>query len=126
MRVRPHALRGVRCDHTGRTGPQPRRTAPDAGAAQCRPGVTNATHVAVPLKYGREDPDSAPVVVAKGYDAVAQQIEACGGEPDRPWLRTSRSRALAKEVDVGKPIPVQWYQAVAEVLAVVYELKQAG
>jgi flagellar biosynthesis protein FlhB len=36
------------------------------------------------------------------------------------------ARALAKEVDIGKSIPVKWYQAVAEVLAVVYKLKKAG
>jgi flagellar biosynthesis protein FlhB len=37
------------------------------------------------------------------------------------------ARALAKELDIGDPIPVKWYQAVAEVLSMVYKLKkQAG
>jgi flagellar biosynthesis protein FlhB len=40
--------------------------------------------------------------------------------------RTCSSRGLAKEVEIGKSIPVKWYQAVAGVLAVVYELKKAG
>ena len=35
-------------------------------------------------------------------------------------------RALAKEVAVGKAVPVKWYQPVAEVLAYVYKLKKAG
>jgi flagellar biosynthetic protein FlhB len=36
------------------------------------------------------------------------------------------ARALAKEVDIGKPVPTKWYQAVAEVLAMVYRLKKVG
>src|SRR4051812_26990655 len=38
--------------------------------------ITNPTHVAVALKYDRDQPNSAPIVVAKGYDAIAQKIKA--------------------------------------------------
>lgn len=33
------------------------------------------------------------------------------------------ARALAKEVEIGKAIPTKWYQAVEEVLSIVYTLK---
>jgi flagellar biosynthetic protein FlhB len=89
--------------------------------------ITNPTHVAVALKYDRDDPNSAPVVVAKGYDAVAQKIKAIAAENRITMVENvTLARALAKEVEVGKSIPVKWYQAVAEVLAVVYKLKKAG
>ena len=34
------------------------------------------------------------------------------------------ARALAKEVEIGKPVPTKWYQSVAEVLSMVYKLKR--
>jgi flagellar biosynthesis protein FlhB len=37
------------------------------------------------------------------------------------------AQALAKEVEVGHPVPTKWYQAVAKVLSLVYKLrKKAG
>jgi flagellar biosynthetic protein FliR/FlhB len=32
--------------------------------------------------------------------------------------------ALAKEVEIGRPVPTKWYQAVAEVLSMVYRLRK--
>ena len=34
------------------------------------------------------------------------------------------ARALAKELNVGDTVPVKWYQAVAEILSMVYKLKK--
>jgi flagellar biosynthetic protein FlhB len=86
--------------------------------------ITNPTHVAVALKYDREAM-AAPVVVAKGYDAIAQRIKAIAAENHIPMVENiPLARALAKEVDIGKPIPGKWYTAVAEVLAMVYKLKK--
>jgi len=36
------------------------------------------------------------------------------------------ARSLAKAVEIGRAIPTKWYQAVAEILALVYKLKNAG
>ncbi|MCK6490406.1 MAG: EscU/YscU/HrcU family type III secretion system export apparatus switch protein [Planctomycetes bacterium] len=67
------------------------------------------------------------VVVAKGYDEVAQRIKAIAAEHHITMVENvTLARALAKEVDIGKPVPTKWYQAVAEVLAMVYRLKKAG
>lgn len=88
--------------------------------------ITNPTHVAVALKYDQAKM-AAPVVVAKGYDEVAQRIKAIAAEHHIPMVENvPLARALAKEVDIGKPVPTKWYQSVAEVLAAVYRLRKAG
>lgn len=48
--------------------------------------------------------------------------------PIQPLLRKNipLARALAKEVEIGRAIPIKWYQAVTEVLALVCKLKKAG
>lgn len=85
--------------------------------------VTNPTHYAVALKYDGESGMNAPKVVAKGADFLALKIRyiaAASGVPivERPPL----ARALYREVKVGREIPPQHYEAVAEVLAYVYRL----
>jgi flagellar biosynthetic protein FlhB len=84
--------------------------------------VTNPTHFSVALKYDK-DGMHAPKVVAKGQDFVAlriREIAAASGVPilERPPL----ARGLYHAVEVGQEIPEQFYAAVAEILAYVYEL----
>jgi len=84
--------------------------------------VTNPTHYAIALKY---DPTgmSAPKVVAKGQDFLALKIREIAAEAGVPILeRPPLARSLYKMVDVGQEIPEQFYAAVAEILAYVYEL----
>ncbi len=88
--------------------------------------ITNPTHVAVALKYDQLTM-AAPVVLAKGYDTVAQRIKALAAEHGIPMVENvALARALAKDVPVGKAIPAKWYQSVAEVLAYLYKMKKAG
>jgi flagellar biosynthetic protein FlhB len=85
--------------------------------------VTNPTELAVALKY---DPQTmpAPVVVAKGAGLIAQRIRRIALEHEIPIVeRKPLAQILYKTVDVGKPIPLEQYQAVAEVLKYVYQLK---
>lgn len=85
--------------------------------------ITNPTHVAVALRYDRHEMD-APVVVAKGYDLVAQRIKAIASEHDIIQVENvPLARALAKEVEVGQFVPPEFFQAVAEVLGHVYRLQ---
>jgi flagellar biosynthetic protein FlhB len=87
--------------------------------------VTNPTHVAVALRYRRDE--GAPVVAAKGYDDVAQYIKKLAREYDIPQVENvPLARELAKRVKAGKAIPVDLYTAVAEVLAFVYRLRGRG
>jgi flagellar biosynthesis protein FlhB len=85
---------------------------------------SNPTHVAVALKYDAQNM-AAPIVLAKGYDEVAQRIKALAAEHGIPQVENvALARALVKEIAVGKPVPGKLYQAVAEVLSYVYKLKR--
>jgi flagellar biosynthesis protein FlhB len=86
--------------------------------------VTNPTHFSVAIKY---DPETmrAPRVVAKGVDFLAMRIRQVAmlhevSIVERPPL----ARGLYYGVDEGREIPLEFYQAVAEVLAHVYRLEQ--
>jgi flagellar biosynthetic protein FlhB len=84
--------------------------------------VTNPTHFAVALKYDAGTMH-APRVVAKGQDFMAQRIREIAIANGIPILeRPPLARALHKLVQVGQEIPEQYYSAVAEILAYVYEL----
>lgn len=83
--------------------------------------ITNPTHFAVALRYDRER-DAAPVVVAKGADALAAQIRKIAKENDVALVENPPlARALFKVVEPGQLIPADLFRAVAEVLAYVYQ-----
>ncbi len=83
--------------------------------------VTNPTHFAVALKYERGR-DKAPVVLAKGENAFAKRIKALAIEHGVPMVENKPvARALFKHARVGKTIPIELYQAVADILAFVYK-----
>ncbi|MEZ5307046.1 MAG: flagellar biosynthesis protein FlhB [Pyrinomonadaceae bacterium] len=82
--------------------------------------VTNPTHFAVALRYER-DTDIAPVVVAKGADFVAKKIREIAAENDVPLFENPPlARALYRAVEPDQIVPVEFFGAVAEVLAYVY------
>jgi flagellar biosynthetic protein FlhB len=85
--------------------------------------VANPTHISVALRYRVHE--GAPMVTAKGYDEVALYIRKLAKERDIPVIENKPlARALAKRVKPGKPVPVDLYAAVAEILAFVYRLKK--
>ncbi|HEY3757007.1 MAG TPA: EscU/YscU/HrcU family type III secretion system export apparatus switch protein [Opitutaceae bacterium] len=82
--------------------------------------VTNPTHYAVALKYERGR-DQAPVVLAKGENRFALRIKAIAAEHGVPTVENRPvARMLFALGRVGETIPPELYQAVAEILAVVY------
>jgi flagellar biosynthetic protein FlhB len=86
--------------------------------------VTNPTHVAVALRYLRQEMQ-APKVVAKGAGYVAERIKAIAHEHHVPVVENRAvARNLFKTVEIGNPIPKTLYKAVAEILAYVYQLKR--
>lgn len=86
--------------------------------------ITNPTHYAVALKYSDEH-GGAPVVVAKGADAIAEKIRELAREHRVPLLSAPPlARALYRHVDLGREIPAALYTAVAQVLAYVFQLKR--
>lgn len=85
--------------------------------------VTNPTELAIAIQYDPQEM-AAPVVVAKGAGVLAQRIRRLALENNIPVVeRKPLAQLLYKEVDIGKPVPVDSYAAVAEVLAYVYQLK---
>lgn len=84
--------------------------------------VANPTHICVALRY--RPAEGAPVVTAKGYDEVAFYIRRLAEESGIPVIENKAlARALAEGAKVGRMIPMDLYQAVAKVLAVVYRMK---
>lgn len=82
--------------------------------------ITNPTHYAVALKYER-GVDSAPVVLAKGEDALARRIKAIAAAHEVPMVENRPvARMLYAASRVGEAIPAELFQAVAGILAFVY------
>ena len=85
--------------------------------------VTNPTHVAVALKYEAKSMD-APQVVAKGGDFLCEKIKEVAREHNVPIVeRPELARTLYATAEVGQGIPETLFVAVAEVLAMIYRLR---
>ncbi len=85
--------------------------------------ITNPTHFAVALKYDK-DKYGAPYLLAKGADLIAENIKKIGRENSIPIVENKPlARTIFDSIDVGDVIPEDLYEAVAEVLAYVYSLK---
>lgn len=86
--------------------------------------VTNPTHFAVALSYDRSKM-AAPVVVAKGADALAARIREIAREAGVPIIENPPlARALHAHAEPGDPIPATLFTAVAEVLAYLVRIRQ--
>ena len=86
--------------------------------------VTNPDHYAVALRYS-ERTMRAPRVVAKGSLLVAERIAQLARDNGVPVLRAPPlARALFAHAEIGREIPGALYNAVAEVLAWVYQLRR--
>jgi flagellar biosynthetic protein FlhB len=86
--------------------------------------ITNPTHFAVALKYKPEEMD-APVMVAKGADAVAIRIRDLAKENKIPIIENPPlARALFDSMEIDQVIPSEHYKAVAEVISYVFKLRR--
>lgn len=86
--------------------------------------ITNPTHFAVAIKYD-EKIANAPIVVAKGKDAIALRIIKIAKENNVITVENKPlARALFNVVEINEAIPEEFFQAVAEVLAYVYSLEK--
>ncbi|WP_315114374.1 fused FliR family export protein/FlhB family type III secretion system protein [uncultured Clostridium sp.] len=85
--------------------------------------ITNPTHISVAIRY-KEGENKAPVLVAKGTDFVALKIKEKAKESNVPIIENKPlARLIYNEVELDSEIPVEMYQAVAEVLAIVMKMK---
>jgi flagellar biosynthetic protein FlhB len=86
--------------------------------------ITNPTHFAVAIKYD-DVTGGAPIVVAKGADLIAQKIREIAKEHEVPILSSpALARAIFFSTELQEEIPHGLYQAVAKVLAYVFNLKR--
>lgn len=86
--------------------------------------ITNPTHIAIALKY-ELGKDQAPIVVGKGVDYLAKKIREKAKEKGIPIIENKPlARAMYHEVEEGSFVPVELYQAIAEILALVYQMEK--
>ena len=84
--------------------------------------VTNPTHIAVALKYEPKTSSDAPKIIAMGKNKLAERIKEIARENQIPVIENKPlARSLFKTCEVGMEIPEEFYQAVAEILSVVYQ-----
>ena len=85
--------------------------------------IVNPTHYAVALEYKMNEMP-APKVTAKGVDNVALRIKALAEDNDIPIVENPPlARALFASTELDQTIPTEHFQAVAEVINYVMQLK---
>lgn len=84
--------------------------------------ITNPTHLSIAVKY--DDGMPAPLIVAKGADNIAMKIREIAKEHDIPLVEdVPLARGMYDKVEPGDEVPVEFFNAVAEVLAYVYKVQ---
>lgn len=82
--------------------------------------IANPTHYSIALRYVREE-TAAPFVVAKGQDLIALRIREIAQENNIPiFENVDLARSMYKQVSIDSMIPPQFYQAVAELIRIIY------
>jgi flagellar biosynthetic protein FlhB len=85
--------------------------------------VTNPTHIAIAIRYEPSESDT-PIVIAKGKRLIAAKIKQTAIDNNIPIVEDKPlARAMYDKVVEGSPIPVEFFTAVAEILAYVFKLK---
>ncbi len=85
--------------------------------------VVNPDHIAVAVRYDR-DADAAPTVVAKGERLLAERIKQVAREAGVPIYRDVGLARALNELPEGDEIPEILYEAVAELLRVLWDIDQ--
>ncbi len=87
--------------------------------------ITNPAHIAVAIKYDEES-GGAPKIVAKGLRKNAERIKEIARHNNVPIMRNIPLAQALNELDLDEEIPEELYEAVAEVLNFIYEMKESG
>lgn len=94
-----------------------------AAVAKADVVITNPTHYAVAVEYDNTTM-AGPMVTAKGADSIARRIRELATENGIPMVENRPlARALYAEVEIGEIVPENYYQALAVILANVYNMK---
>ena len=85
--------------------------------------ITNPTEFAIALEY--RPAMSAPMVVAKGRNLLAQQIKQVARWHGIPLIENPPlAHALYRAAEIGQYIPPKLYNAVAAILAAIFRAEQ--
>ncbi|MDG5815861.1 flagellar biosynthesis protein FlhB [Chitinispirillales bacterium ANBcel5] len=85
--------------------------------------ITNPTHIAIALRYEPSESE-APIVIAKGKKHSAEKIKQLANEHNVPIVEDKPlARAMYDKIEVGFEIPMEFFTAVAEIMAYVFKLK---
>jgi len=65
---------------------------------------------------------NAPLVLAKGARLVAERIKSIARDHEIPMIENKPlARAMFPLVEIGMEVPMEFYQAIAEVLSQIYQ-----
>lgn len=84
--------------------------------------ITNPTHIAVALKYDEQNM-SAPQVIAKGMDFIAEKIKEIAKREGIPIVEDKPLAKALNKIEINDYIPEKLYKAVAKILAHIYRLE---
>ncbi len=85
--------------------------------------MSDDAEMAIAIKYDKEK-DAAPRVVAKGMRLKAEKIREIAKQYDIPIMKNVPLANALYRIDVGEEIPEELYDAVAEILNFIYELRR--
>lgn len=85
--------------------------------------ITNPTELAIAVKYNEKEMN-APQIMAKGQRLFAEKIRDVAKEQGIPIVQNVPLAWSLIEIEVGEEIPETLYQAMAEVLIVIYRMKE--
>lgn len=85
--------------------------------------ITNPTELAIAIKY-KEQEMMAPTITAKGQRLFAETIKEYAKEAGVPIIQNIPLAWSLIELDVDAEIPEELYQAVAEILIVIYRMRE--
>ena len=88
--------------------------------------IRNPTHYALAIQY-KNGEQRAPKIIAKGMDSIALKIIEIAEKNQIPCIENrSLARNLYEQVEMEAEIPEKFYQAIAEILAVLYQNQRKG
>ncbi|MGL4774125.1 MAG: fused FliR family export protein/FlhB family type III secretion system protein [Clostridium sp.] len=86
--------------------------------------ITNPTHISVAIKY-QEGEMQAPKIVAMGADHIALKIKEEAKKHEVPIIENKPlARLIFDKLKVDDEVPQDMYQAVAEILVIVFKMKK--
>lgn len=84
--------------------------------------LINPTHLALAIKYDKID-TPVPQLLAKGADEIALKMKEKARKNDVPIIENKPlARAIYPEIEAGDFIPEEFFEPVADLIALVYQL----